>query len=422
MFKNILNTFFTKIFIAAISFIIIVINSKALGTSGVGEISLIILSVSIYLLINEFFSGAFVYFVPRSNTYLLLIIAYAGLFVSLVPFILLYLIVPLAPVKYFYQLIGLSLIFGFSNVNQLILLGKEDIKGKNLILFVQTFIVFLSLIYFFYVVKKVSVYSYIYSLYFGYFTALILGWFKIKKYIIRNELSGISILFKKVLFLGAYNAVSNLIQKANYRLSYYLIEYFLGLGALGRFSVGVQVSESTWLVGQSVATVQYARISNTDDKERAVKLTIQLLKAVLTISFFIILFFAILPENFYQWIFGKEFTQVNFVIRALAPGIIALSGNMIFSHYFSGTGQYRINTIASIVGLIFIVVSGIILIPYYKLIGAGIAMSFSYISSTFYLLYMFIRQNKMSFNDFLIKKNDLAELKQLMKQTLSKNL
>ena len=421
MLKNILNTFFTKIITAVLSLMIVIINSKQLGAGGVGEISLVVLSVSIYLLINEFFSGAFVYFIPKENNFQLLIISYVGIVLSLVPFSMLYLLIPLAPLKYFYYVIGLSVIFALSNINQLILLGREAISEKNLILFIQIISVFLSLIYFFYYVKEINVYSYIYSLYAGYTLALITGWLKIRKYIALSSLHNIRVLFLKVFYLGTYNAVSNLIQKMNYRLSYYLIEYFLGIHALGRFSVGVQVSESTWLIGQSVASVQYARIANLDNKKSATGLSVSLLKITFLISLVIIVFFAILPEYFYRLIFGAEFTNINLVIIALAPGIVVLSCNMILSHYFSGTGRYKINTIASAIGFVFIAVFGFLLIPEYGLLGAGIAMSVSYTASTVYLLIKFIRHTQVSFTRLFITQDDFKTMKSIIKQLLSKN-
>ncbi len=418
MFKNILNTFFTKIFTALLSLVIVVINSKTLGASGVGEISLIVLSIAVYLLIHEFFSGAFVYFVPRNNNFQLLLIAYLGVFISLLPFSILYYVVPLAPLKYFFYVTGLSVIFAFSNVNQLILLGHEDIKNRNLVNLFQALTVFLLLIYFFYVVKKLTVYSYIYSLFAAYLLGLIISFIKIKKYISAYSFSGFSSLFFKLIRLGAYNALSNLIQKMNYRLSYYFIEYLLGTTALGKFSVAVKLSESTWLVGQSVASVQYARISNVKDNKKAAELTVVLFKIIFLISLISITFLVVLPGSFYQLVFGQEFSGINKIIWVLAPGIIALSCNMILSHYFSGMGLYRINTIASAFGLIFTLIFTIILIPRYHLFGAAVAMSLSYIASLIYLLIQFIRYAKISFSDLLIKSNDFMLFKQFIRKIL----
>ncbi|MCF6241143.1 MAG: polysaccharide biosynthesis C-terminal domain-containing protein [Bacteroidales bacterium] len=421
MFKNILNTFFTKIFTAILSLVIVVINSKVLGASGVGIISLIILSVAIYLLIHEFFSGAFVYFVPRNNNFQLLLIAYLGVFITILPFSILYYIVPLAPLKYFFYVMALSVIFAFSNINQLILLGHEDIKNRNLINLFQSVTVFLLLLYFFFVEKKITVYSYIYSLFAASLFGMIMGLIKTKKYIIIYSFSGISILFFKVIRLGAYNALSNLIQKINYRLSYYFIEHLLGTAALGKFSVAVKLSESTWLAGQSIASVQYARISNVKDDKKAVELTLVLFKITFLISLVSIAFFAVLPDSFYRLVFGVEFSGVNEIIWVLAPGIVALSSNMILSHYFSGMGLYKINTYASAIGLIFIVFFALVLIPAFHLLGAGIAMSFSYIASMAYSVFRFIKYSESSFSDLLIKPNDFIVFKYFLKQKLLRN-
>jgi len=112
-------------------------------------------------------------------------------------------------------------------------------------------------------------------------------------------------------------------------------------------------------------------------------------------------------------VFSKEFGEIKIVIISLAPGVIALAANTIFSHYFSGTGQPRYNLIASLCGLAVTVPALILLIPAYGLIGAGLSASLAYTASVVYQLVVFKRITKTAFKSFLITKEDLVLLRKI---------
>ena len=66
MVKSIVNTLSTKFLSAVFSFLILLITSNYLGSQGRGEISLLIASITIVLLIANFVGGnTLVYLTPR---------------------------------------------------------------------------------------------------------------------------------------------------------------------------------------------------------------------------------------------------------------------------------------------------------------------------------------------------------------------
>lgn len=161
------------------------------------------------------------------------------------------------------------------------------------------------------------------------------------------------------------------------------------------------------MVGRSINLVQYARIANSDNKEYAQQLTVLLTKATLLISMALLVVMVLLPPSFYVFIFGDGFSDVAKVIRSLAPGILFFNIALIVEHYFSGTGKYHINTIASLVGLVVAVIFFSILIPAYGMIGAGLATSISYFTTAVFVIVYFIKESKMKWWALFPMKSDL---------------
>jgi len=171
-------------------------------------------------------------------------------------------------------------------------------------------------------------------------------------------------------------------------------------------------------MGKSVAMVQYSKISNNDSLIFARDLTIRFLKFVFVITFLMLVVLLLLPDSFFMFVFGKDFTGLNKVVQSLAIGILSMSVSMILSHFFSGTGKHYHNTISSGIGLVLTLIFGFTLIPTMGIIGAGITASISYFFSAFYQLIVFIRITGTGISQLLIRKQDVSfvksELKKLM--------
>jgi O-antigen/teichoic acid export membrane protein len=88
-------------------------------------------------------------------------------------------------------------------------------------------------------------------------------------------------------------------------------------------------------------------------------------------------------------------------------GIVATAGSMMFSHYFSGTGRPHHNMIGSAIGLVFTLVPGLIFIPRYGLLAAGLIASISYIMNMTYLMVVFIKMTGARASDFMIGIKDV---------------
>jgi O-antigen/teichoic acid export membrane protein len=411
MFRHIIGTTITRLINAFLALGILWITTHNLGKEGLGTIGLIVLGIALILLVSNYVGGgALVFLSSRYDWRQLLGPAYLwASLVSMAGVVLLNLF-HLIPREYTWHIMLLSLLQSWMTINLNLLIGKEKIGLFNSISVLQMLLTTVALVILIYIDHLYDVKAYVYALYAGYIAGFALSLIAILPLIRLTGQHEHQPVIRQIVRYGKYIQTANVLQMLNYRLSFYLIEFFTGRAALGIYNVGVQISEGVWLIGKSVATVQYARISNISDQEYAKRITLLLFKFTFVLSLLVIIVLVLLPESVYGWIFGYDFVHVKKVILSLAAGILATSVSLMFSHYFSGMGMPRHNMIGSAIGLILTLVLGLIFIPKYGIVAAGLTASASYLANMMYLLTIFIYKARPDFQDFVIQRDDFRLL------------
>ncbi|PID94029.1 MAG: hypothetical protein CSA95_05160 [Bacteroidetes bacterium] len=411
MIKKIITTAGARLLISLLSLSLVLVYGRTLGPEGAGTVGLFVLGITMVLLVSNFVSGgALVYLVPREKPFLLFVAAYFwGFFSSAsVSYLLDYL--SLIPEGMLHHLLLLSMLFAWHTANLNILLGKERVTAFNIASVFQVGVLFVAFLYFVYGKQQATVISYVYALYLSYGSAFVMSLLMVSRELRYVDLSEMGDVVIKIFRYGTFVQFANMLQLMNYRLGYYLIESFLGKARLGVFQIGNQFSEGVWIVGKSLALVQYARIANEDNAAYAKKLSIRFLKITVMLTLMMLAVLWILPESFYLWILTAKYVGIKRVIWALSPGIVAIAANVILSHFFSGTGRHHHNAISSGIGLVFTLSLGFILIPSIGIVGAGITASISYTATTLYQMILFARITKLTFADLFITREDIRFL------------
>jgi O-antigen/teichoic acid export membrane protein len=217
-------------------------------------------------------------------------------------------------------------------------------------------------------------------------------------------------LLMEILRFGTYVQFANIFQTLNYRLSFKFVDFYIGRGAVGVLSLGMQLAEGMWLISRSIATVQYSRLSNEMNYDYGVRLTLTLAKITWIVTGFAMVLLLLVPKFVFVAIFTARFGDVKLVIASLALGIVTLSVSMIFSGFFPSINKPYHNTISSAIGLLFTVVCGVLLIPRYGIIGAGMSASISYFFLTLYQFIIFSRMTKLRLRDFMLTRSEITLL------------
>ncbi|OYT14986.1 MAG: hypothetical protein B7C24_15420 [Bacteroidetes bacterium 4572_77] len=350
---NIIRTFFSRSGSAAINLLVVIMSARFLGDEGMGMISLLILATTMNTLLVGLWGGAgLVYLTPRNPVKKLLVIGYSWSVIASLIAIYTFQYFNLFPDYFGNHVYLLAIIISFGGINMHILLGKEKIKAHNIITFIQSLILLSTLLIQFFLLDYIDVNAYLWALYFSFSFVLLsssIALMNTKTHKIQKSyLETFKQTFKYSITLQSGSAV----QLLNYRFSYYIIDYFLGTAMLGRFSVAVQIAEGTLILGKSLALVLYSRVSNITAIKKAIETTLPLLKITAYSALAVTIAILLLPANFFVLLFGSNFEHTHGILLYLAPGIVFVSATMVFSSFFSGIGQVKINTQGSIIGLI----------------------------------------------------------------------
>ncbi len=427
MLKKILGTFGTRIFCALLSFALVILNARCFGREGVGCIGLFVLGISILQILTSFVGGpSLVYLFPRHDRFQLIFLSVTTSTLVNVCGSAFLLFFNKVPQEYASALYVASVCFSLYYVNTMILLSTERIRLYNLLAVLQVGLLALLLLFQLFVLKRQGTRCYTDAYALTFLLMAILSFCLVGKEFRWGHFRGMGLLLKKMLSYGFVIQVANLSQLFNYRLSYYVVDGCLGRSALGLFETGNKLSESVWLLPKSVSTVQYARISNAgDDRAYARKVTLAFFKVTLLCSLLLSLCLLCIPAAWIAAVFGCAFAAVKPLMYVLAAGIVIFSGNIILSHYFSGLGNYKVNTVASLIGL---AVTVALLLPMAFFRPFSGMMPFlqsiccvnvcSYTASFLYTLYRFRKDSGAVWKDFLPEKEDVRRMKEEIRKML----
>jgi O-antigen/teichoic acid export membrane protein len=211
--------------------------------------------------------------------------------------------------------------------------------------------------------------------------------------------------------LGFFNQLAHVLQLLSFRASYYILEQYHGTSEVGVYSNASSITESIWLIATSISLWQYATIANAQDQQYTIQITEKLTRFGLLAALIGVVFFLLLPADFYRYVFGPDFGEIQQLMWVLAPGVWVFTYALVVGHYFSGHGRYGVNAFASGVGLVFSMLASFALIPRYGAFGGAIAASISYTATSAVIVYCFLKEGAM-FSIFPSK----AELEQLFTQ------
>ena len=413
MFREILNTLWTKIASAIIALGILILTTQYLGAEGRGLVSLISSSIGIIVIFVGFVGGpAVIYFAAKNKTQYLLIPIYGWAVIVTIVGSGAAWFFHVLPADYILPLAILSLISSIYIANFYILVGNRKIRINNFIYFFQWIVNLITLVFFFVVLKQPTVGFVVVALFISGICGLTLTLFELKKItpLTPIDWSAQITVMKSLVSFSFFAQAAAVMYYLNYRLGIFVLASFSGLSAVGIFSVGVNLAEFILLGSQSIALVEYSRISNTNDREYAKNITIKLAKVGFLLTLGLTVFLLCLPPEVYGIVFGSDFSSVPSILFAMSPGIVAFGTSIIIFNYFAGIGKNQVNAIAAFTGLGANIFFCYLLIPVYGSVGAGITASISFILMSGILIGVFLKETNTSLKEFIIRKTDIEYL------------
>lgn len=424
MIKKIFGTFGTRLLNAIVGFVTLWFGTNFLGKEAWGIGATVLVDVSLLLIAVELLSGSgLIYFTPRKPFSVIYKLSHIWIFtivgIICIIFYALYSLCPniyhgFVPEGYGIHIIVMVLLYSFNNFNMNVLLGKERVGTQNLLFIIQFMTQMISMIAYIFIFDIRNADAFVYSLITGYVMVNIFGFISILRYFKKSDTKSekVSLIStaKEMLQFGSMIQLSTLVTMINRRISYIVIKNVFGDGEVGVYTSGTQVSEATKLIGHSIALVQFSTISNMDDDKKAAAITVTFLKLACVLTAISMFAICLIPKSVFAWIFSDEFAGIKDVLLTLSPGMVFLSADMVFSHYFSGINKPKYNLYGTLVGLAITIPSISILIPMYGIVGAGISVSLTYFGTILYQWIIFKKINGTRTKELIPTLNDFKTL------------
>jgi O-antigen/teichoic acid export membrane protein len=414
MIKSVFQTLGSRILSAILNFTTIILLSRYLGASGKGLSSIFITQVSFIVILTEFVGGStLVYLTPRYNLRSLLKPTLSWTLIICFIFVLIAYYTQLLPTSVFsiFQLFIAGLLVSVYSILQKILSSFEKFETLSLLNIFQSSVLIIILLLIFTIGNFIHPQAYSYSIIVSYFLSVLIAALDLIKSNPHHDLPNASI--KQLVTLGFINQSAHVFHLISTRIAFWILLNYINAKATGIFSNAIQLSESVWVITNSFATVQYAKISNSYNTINNQHLTNVIGRITFFITTVCLLILNILPNWIFITIFGNDFATIKEPLLVLSLGIIFFNWMLIYGHYFSGQGQYKYNTLSVIAGALFTVVSFLLLKKHITIFTASVLTAFSYFISGSCILLIYLKKTNQSWQILIPQKNDFTELKKL---------
>ncbi len=230
-----------------------------------------------------------------------------------------------------------------------------------------------------------------------------------------RRLPDLKSMYESIVF-GIKSHAQSLTGVLHYKIDIYILAIFLSTTEIGYYSVAVSLVSLIFFIPDAVGYVMYPRMTSLSDEE-AHRFTAQTCRNTLFITMLPALGIFIFGRWIIQLLYGSEFLPSISALYLLLPGTISMCIYKILTRNFTSRNRQQLTVFAGLLGLGINVTMNLILIPRIGIAGAAIATSVSYSTTSFLLLFFFLRDSGVRFVDSLfIKGSDLIELFQVVQK------
>lgn len=256
---------------------------------------------------------------------------------------------------------------------------------------------------------------------FFYFSFLIKGMLVMLMYYffkVPEETNETSLALMPLLRYSIVACIANSLAFLLNRFDYYYVELFCTPNELGNYIQVSKISQLFFLLPGMIAGVVFPLTSKSGDPATMKATIVKLFRIIFYGTLLICLFLAVTGYWLFPLIFGSEFNKMYLPFVIMAPGIIFFSAMAPVTAFNAGKNKVIINIIATVIAVLWIMIAGYFVIPYYKIEGAALVSAIGYILMTFYILIIFGRQYNIRMAEYF--KFDQADFIQLYEPLLKR--
>lgn len=417
MIQNILSTAASRIIAGFILLGILYLHMNYLGTTILGEITLFKVALTINNLVAAICCGpAIVYVCSKYKPSEIFIPAFVWIAITSTGLSLFQSWIGSFPAEYTGWMIICSFMFAMQVFYENILLSREKILIYNTSALLHHVFLIGVTIYLIDVHPVISPYNFVFALAVALGVNLIFLFAATWKSMNYFSLTIRTEVFNLLFASGFMAQLTNFIQTLNYRVSIYILFKYWGKTAVGYFGACLQLAEAVWIIGKSLALIQYSRLVSVTDAAQRIKFTLLFVKISLLFTLFASGCLIVFPENVMVDVLGKDFIGAKYYLLLLLPGIICFSVVLVIAAFYSAQGKFYMNTLGSSVSLIIIVISGYLFIPDNGIVAASIVYSTGLACLMVFYLVVFVASNRISIFHFFPNRADFQQFRTVIRE------
>lgn len=209
--------------------------------------------------------------------------------------------------------------------------------------------------------------------------------------------------------------VGNVLGFLNYRIDSLVLIGFLGATGFGVYSVAVSAGEVLFRIPRAVATATTFRVGASAFEDSALTTARSIRTCTALVVAATIPLYVLAPWLVHIF-YGDRFIEAAPALRILLPGIVLFVSVGLFSPFFSfQMGRPIVVVYMSLCMIALQTGLGVWLVPVFKLDGAAIASTATYVAAAVLVTIYFCRLTKLPWPDvWIVKREDLKTLRRLL--------
>lgn len=216
-------------------------------------------------------------------------------------------------------------------------------------------------------------------------------------------------LLKSSFSLGIRAHIGQVLQFFNYRLDLFLVNFYLGVSAVGLYAASVGIGELLWHLPSALSLTLFPRAAGLPEDESAF-FSAKVLRTSTALIFIGAIAIVFLGGILLELIYGRPFRRAYPALILLIPGIVSFSVAKISIGFLHGRGKPLYGTLLTLFSLFFTVILDILLIPRWGIEGAAAASSLVYSLGGILSLHWFKKESGLGYKELLILKVGDLEL------------
>lgn len=394
MIKNALTITITRLIAAFITLILVLATARIYGATGRGEISLLILGITLITIVAGVVAGpSLVYLLNKINVRNAYILSLSWIIISSICTGLIIIQLHLIAPNFYLWIMLLGALQAAFQAHQYFVLASNNIRAFNYSTLLQSG----SMVLFFIALEYINPHQ-ITNYAIAQAGSCVVGIIPTLFYLFNINQSALQMNEElkhtayTIIKTGIITQTANIVQLLSYRLNFYVIKDQIDVATVGIYSISIMITDTILIISKSMGTSMYASVASNKscNSPQLATRNIQL-SVLLTVVAYVLV--AIVPQVLIVNLFSKEFIPVKEWCLLSAFSALLFTCTLGISNYFSGNGAFTINTKGSLIAAISIVLLSWPSVYYYNVYGAILATTLASLTQLLYMWYVFKKQN-----------------------------